>query len=211
MLWQRRHIGSTKTSKHFNIVDFDRCRTQLANLETTTDETQSVTIDQVSASRIKDELHDHQLKTYLETIYANKRNIESTRKLIVTLKDMHAEFCERIYGVFLKLKIDTSCNERLFMKNRPTEDNVLCYITEMEKRSLEMLFLVNLIENHVDTQYPATSDADSVPDLIVKDYHGVEIRPHRLFNIEDPSSLPLTNDHLTTSNLPTMCPMWVYA
>jgi len=179
---------------------------KLANLETMTHETQSVAIDQASTNRIKDDLQDHQLETYLETIEANKQNIESTRNLIVYLKDIHAEFCELIYGIFLKLKIDTSCNERLFMKNPPTEENVLCYITEMEKKSMEMLFLVNLIENHVDTQNPATSDADSVPDLITKDYHGVEIRPHRLFNIEDPSSLPLTNDDLTISNMPTMCP-----
>lgn len=179
---------------------------QLTNLETTADEIQNIAIDRMSKKRKKNEFQDQQLKTYLKIICAKKPYIDSIRQLIVYLNDTHDKYTKLIYRMFLKLKINTSCNERLFMNNWPTEDNVLYYVWEIKNKLIDLISLINLNESsNLKTQDLTTSDADSVPNLISKDYHGVEIRKHRVIIWKT-----LHRCHcLTPIWLSTICPLCV--
>lgn len=74
---------------------------------------------------------------------------------------------------------------------------------------MELVIKVNCVENSCITELtedPLTSDADSEQNLISKDYDGIEVKMHRVLNMEDQSMLPVSNRELNIGKISTPCP-----
>lgn len=157
----------------------------------------------------RNELYECQIKSYLEQIQVNERTINEKETFTNSLRDLYNEVNERIYGIFQALRCDPSAVERFGAVVPLNEYNIVDYAKEMEKKSVELLYKVNCIENSCLTgqnEDPLTSDAESQDNLITKDYNCVEIKMHRFLNMSDNATLPVPVVKLDLGTTPSPCP-----
>lgn len=148
----------------------------------------------------------------MSEIRSNVRSIDDKEKLVQSLKKKYSEMCDKVYGVFQLLNIRRSDMEKLGIIDRPNEKNILSYFKEMEKKSDEILYVMNCVEEscltvRLDNYDDAlSSDGDSTQNLISKDYHGVKIKTHRTLRVDDPSALPIPPENLEIEKFTSPCP-----
>lgn len=154
--------------------------------------------------------YECQIKSYLEKIGTNERIINEKDKFTKSLQNIYDEVNLGIYGIFQTLKCDPSTVKQFDVIEQPNEYNIVNYTKEMEKKSVELLYKVNCIENSCLTgqnEDPLTSDADSTEDFISKDYNHIEIKMHKFLNMEDNATLPVPVFKLDLGPTQSPCPM----
>ncbi|VVC45094.1 Hypothetical protein CINCED_3A019499 [Cinara cedri] len=182
---------------------------QFSELERTMGLDKEMVADKTQSNVNSYELYECQIKKYLEKIQTNEQVIKEKKTFINSLQNLYDEVNERIYGIFQALRCDPSAVEQFGVVEMPNEYNIIDYAKEMEKKSVELLYKVNCIENSCLTgqnEDPLTSDAESKENLITKDYNCIEIKMHRFLDMADNATLPVPVNKLDLGYTPSPCP-----
>lgn len=170
---------------------------------------QNISFEKNKSNNSAEEHNESQIQNYVKEICSNERIIHAQKKIVQDLENEYKDVCNMIYGIFKLLKIDQSNMERLGINEPPNEKNITNYFKEMEKKSFEILYKINCIEDSCITgqfDNSLTSDGESTQNLISKDYDGIEVKTHRVLDVEDPSTLPIPTQNLDTGFISSPCP-----
>lgn len=151
-------------------------------------------------------MNERQLKAVAELTRVNGAELSSRQALADDLTGLCEALLGSVHGLCQALKISPAS---VGVDGPPNAANISLYAEEMEKRSDWILFKLNCIENSCltgQTEDPLTSEAESTQNLMAKDLDGVEIKMRRLLNMEDLSTLPVPDDKLDVTYLPSPCP-----
>lgn len=171
--------------------------------------TENIAIKRKETNVKINEFNDCRKKMYIDTIQKNQTILKKKQLFTDNLINLYKELNENINNILQALKISQSSIERSGISGITFEDNMADYFKEIEKKSVEKLIIVNCIENSCTTglnEDPLSSDAESTENLIIKDYHGVQIKMHKFLNMEDPSTVPIPIFKLDNGFEPSPCP-----
>lgn len=120
-----------------------------------------------------------QLKKCLDDSQKISETLESSQELIEHLKNTYEELC----GII------SNAGQMLHTSMRPSTEELMDknllqnFVKEINEKTFELLFKVICVENNClkdDNEDVLSSDGESMQNLIVKDYNGIEIKKRRL-------------------------------